>query len=343
MNASRRAFARCCSSWWAASSTCPARTATTSASSSSSSFVKASISVESTSTSPIPTPCRTIGTASQEWTADDAALPRIRLPSRTRSPDRYGRSVSMTDQLRLGPWRSVWPTASSANGPIAARTIRSSPLTRAIEPPVRGMTDRSRPSASWRIWSRSSSAEAAAAISMISREVASDRTAASSMSTDASVASTGASYAGPGSEVQQELGDLEIDDEAGPIDERRDQWGRHDRRVDPEAAQGQREDGGHRRRPAADREDRDRHDEADVRVHAEQRRPAQRDRRHDRAEDQPDPELLPDDPADVPKRHLVEGHRTDDQSHGLAADVATGPDQQRNEEAEGDGRRELVG
>jgi hypothetical protein len=57
---------------------------------------------------------------------------------------------------------------------------RSSSLTNAIEPPVRGITVRSRSSASWRIWSSSSSADAAAAISMISREVASDRTAASS-------------------------------------------------------------------------------------------------------------------------------------------------------------------
>ena len=74
----------------------------------------------------------------------------------------------------------------------------------------------------------------------------------------------------------------------------------------------------------------------------EQRRAAEGDHGHDRAEDQPDPHLLERDPADVAERDLVEGHRADDEGDGLAADVAAGADQERDEEAQRDGRLELV-
>src|SRR5258706_3189326 len=37
------------------------------------------------------------------------------------------------------------------------------------------------------------------------------------------------------SDPEQDLGDLEVDDQAGPVDERGDQGGGDDRRVDPEA------------------------------------------------------------------------------------------------------------
>ena len=179
MKASRRAAAWSSSSWCAATSTAPASTLTTDASRASSSGPKASTSVESTSTSPIPTPFRTMGTPIQDRTAVEAATPRILSLPRIRSPVRYGSRVSTTCQLRPRFRGSRWPSASTANGPMAARITRLSPSTRAIDPPVSRITPRNRSSASARIWSRSSSPDAAAAISMISRDVASERMAGS--------------------------------------------------------------------------------------------------------------------------------------------------------------------
>ena len=45
---------------------------------------------------------------------------------------------------------------------------------------------------------------------------------------------------------------------------------------------------------------------------------------------------------DVAQRDLAQGHRADDERHGLAAHVAAGPDQQRDEEAQRDDLGELV-
>src|SRR4051794_22334096 len=136
------------------------------------------------------------------------------------------------------------------------------------------------------------------------------------------------------SEAKEELRDLEVDDQTRAVDEGRDQRSGDDRGVDPEAPKRQRQDRRDGRRPEADREDRDRDDEADVRADIQKLGAAERDQGHDPAEDEPDPELLPDDPADVPERDLVERHRPDDQGDRLAADIPARPDQQRDEEAE---------
>ena len=111
-----------------------------------------------------------------------------------------------------------------------------------------------------------------------------------------------------------------------------------------EPAQQQRQHRGDGRRPDADREDRRCDDAADVRRRRpSSARPAEgRRRAMTSADDQPDAQLLEHDPADVAQRDLAEGHRADDERHRLAADVAAGPDQERDEEAQGDDRRELV-
>ena len=71
-------------------------------------------------------------------------------------------------------------------------------------------------------------------------------------------------------DAQDELGDLEIDDQAGPVDDGRDERCRNDGRIHAEPPQDERQDGGDRGRPDADREDRQRNDDADVRADAEQ-------------------------------------------------------------------------
>ena len=141
--------------------------------------VNAAGTVESTSSSPMPSPRRWMGTASHERIAAFAAAPAAVIPEFRRSSTRCPRSVVTICQLRPRPRASRWPMASSVNGPVAAWMTRSSPSTRAIEPPVNAMTPPSRSSVAWRIRSRSSSPAAAVAISRTSSAVARRRSMSS--------------------------------------------------------------------------------------------------------------------------------------------------------------------
>src|SRR4029079_16493133 len=141
---------------------------------------------------------------------------------------------------------------------------------------------------------------------------------------------------------QYHLGDAEVDDEAGGVDQRRDERRREDRRVHAEALGGDGDERAHGGGPGAYRQHRDGHGDGQRHVRAPEQGAAGGQAPDQQAHDDAGGGLAAQDPPGVFQPDLPQGDAPDDGGHRLRARVAAGPDEERDEERQGHHRGQLA-